>query len=834
MTPADFIRATLITAPLLLAACGDGNGGVTLRGTITAAPSSAIDSDTNDSTSRQINNDTISTAQPLRNPVTVGGFVATRDNFNGCSGNVAGTDNSDIFRVELFADQVIQLTVADLGNADLDLYLANTDGEIIGSSVAANSNESVQIPEDGDYLVEVCAFSGASNYVMGVGQGRDGFATNSYNSQQEIITGEAVMVWEPGIDGSAILASHMPDVLPLGNGSDFSRLSLNAVPTKATSTRKFVSTEQAERHATLIQLKALNNLPGAMCAEPNFKRQALAIPNDPGYEFQWHYPLIELPSAWDTTTGDASVITAVIDTGVLLNHPDLQGQFDLNDTDGFDFIADPQVAADGNGRDGNANDPGDQSPGGSSFHGTHVAGTIAAAGNNNLGVAGVAYGSKIMPLRVLGVGGGSSFDTLQAVLYAAGLDNASGSTPPRRADVINLSLGGGGFSQAEQNAFTAARNAGVIIIAAAGNENTSQRSYPAAYSGVVSVAAVDQLRRRAPYSNFGSTIDVAAPGGDASRDRDGDGYGDGVLSTGGNDSSGSVRAVYPFEQGTSMAAPHVAGVAALMKSVHPALTPANFDALLANGDITDDIGLAGRDDDFGHGLINARKAVAAAINLAGGAPTPTTATLVASPGSLGFDSTQTELFLELQNSGDGALTVQNVSDNEDWLTITANDTDVSNGLGEYRVAVNRSGLADGSYQATITVTSSSNTLNIPVLLQVGAQVSDVGVQYVLLVNTRSNSIIEQQRIEVQNGQYPFTFTNIPDGEYEILSGTDSDEDNVICDAGEACGSFITLDQPVTITVTGENVSNINFVTGFEAQLNQAGASHAISKSGSQK
>jgi serine protease len=177
-----------------------------------------------------------------------------------------------------------------------------------------------------------------------------------------------------------------------------------------------------------------------------------------------------------------------------------------------------------------AEDPGDLAFGQrSSFHGTHVAGTIGAATNNGGGVAGVAWGVTLVPLRVLGLGGGTSYDVLQAVRYAAGLANDSGTSHP--VDVINLSLGGGGFSSTEQSVYTQARNAGVIVVAAAGNDDSSQLFYPASYAGVVSVSAVDLRLLKAPYSSFGAAVDVAAPGGDTSIDRNGDGYGDGVLST---------------------------------------------------------------------------------------------------------------------------------------------------------------------------------------------------------------------------------------------------------------------------------------------------------------
>lgn len=162
-----------------------------------------------------------------------------------------------------------------------------------------------------------------------------------------------------------------------------------------------------------------------------------------------------------------------------------------------------------------------------------------------------------MPVRVLGIGGGTSYDVLQGVRYAAGLSNDSGTVPSTAAHIINLSLGGAGFSSVAQDTYTEARNAGVIIIASAGNSDTSTPNYPAAYAGVVSVSAVDKSKEKAWYSNFGATIDVAAPGGDTSTVK-----ADGVYSTLADDTTGTRQADYVYYQGTSMAAPHMAGVVA--------------------------------------------------------------------------------------------------------------------------------------------------------------------------------------------------------------------------------------------------------------------------------
>ena len=292
-----------------------------------------------------------------------------------------------------------------------------------------------------------------------------------------------------------------------------------------------------------------------------------------GFQSQWHYPLINLPEAWDTTVGNADVLVAVIDTGILFNHPDLAGQL----VSGYDFVRNPDEALDGDGIDPDPSDPGSSSRGGSeSFHGTHVSGTVAARSDNFQGVAGSAFGARVMPLRALGAGGtGTSYDIGQAVRFAAGLPNDSGTVPDAPADIINLSLGGAPFDQSTQNLYNEVRAAGVIVVAAAGNNASSMPLYPASYNNVISVSAVDAQRRLAAYSNFGSAVDLSAPGGDRGVDLNGDGFPDGILSTSAEiQSDNTFNYVYSFLDGTSFAAPHVSGVLALMKSVNPDLTPA--------------------------------------------------------------------------------------------------------------------------------------------------------------------------------------------------------------------------------------------------------------------
>jgi len=257
--------------------------------------------------------------------------------------------------------------------------------------------------------------------------------------------------------------------------------------------------------------------------EPNYQYHTLEVPNDPEYRKQWNFRSINVEAAWDQTKGEGITI-AVIDTGVT-QVPDLKLTKFVS---GYDFVNDRENAADDNG------------------HGTHVAGVIAQSTNNGYGVAGIAHLAKIMPLKVLSAnGGGTVADIAEAIKFAA--DN--------NADVINLSLGGGGASRLLQEAIAYAYDKGVVIIAAAGNENLNAASYPARYPKVVGVAATDFEGVKAPYSNYGAGVDLTAPGGSETNK---------ILQNTIDPSTG--ESVFVGFQGTSLAAPHVAGVAALIKA----------------------------------------------------------------------------------------------------------------------------------------------------------------------------------------------------------------------------------------------------------------------------
>jgi serine protease len=323
------------------------------------------------------------------------------------------------------------------------------------------------------------------------------------------------------------------------------------------------------------------------------------------------------------------------------------------------------------------------------------------------------------------------------------------------------------------------------------------------------------------YSNFGPTIDLAAPGGDNSADINADGFPDGVLSTCGTDPTGAIEFVYCFFQGTSMAAPHMAGVVALMMAIYPALTPEELDILLSSGSITEDIGPAGRDDQFGRGLIDAFGALVAAQNLAGGGVLPLT--LIVNPAALNLGP-QSTATLRVEKTGGNAgdqLLVNAITADVPWLDIAEENVDADK-LGTYTVIVDRNQLVPGIYTATITVDADSPTVNdieVPVSMQVVTPIvgGNAGFHYVLLVDAETFEIKARDNVPFSPGGYAYSFNKVPAGTYQIFAGTDSNNDFFLGDPGEAFGAYLTLDQPVSITIS-DDLGGLDFTSNFDVSF----------------
>lgn len=325
--------------------------------------------------------------------------------------------------------------------------------------------------------------------------------------------------------------------------------------------------------------------PNVEYAVPNYVMYATMLPNDPLYVYQWNFKPpngINVTDAWDISTG-TGVIVAVIDTGVASNAPDLS---ETNFVQGYDFINYDNDPADDNG------------------HGTHVAGTIAQSTNNGIGVAGVAYGCTIMPVKVLDASGSGTLSQLVDGIYYA-----SGKNSQYKADVISMSLGFPTSVTAKKlrpllSALDYAYSQGIVIVAAAGNDGTSTVCYPAAYEKCIAVGATRYDGTRPYYSNYGSALDIMAPGGDMSVDQNNDYKPDGILQNTLAYSPGTFD--YYLYQGTSMATPHVSGVAALLIA-NGVKGPENVRQAMQS--TAKDMGATGWDSGYGWGIVDAYKAL---------------------------------------------------------------------------------------------------------------------------------------------------------------------------------------------------------------------------------
>jgi subtilisin family serine protease len=363
---------------------------------------------------------------------------------------------------------------------------------------------------------------------------------------------------------------------------------------------------------------------------------ASVTPNDPDFGAQWHLAKISAPAAWGVTTGAASIVVAVIDSGVDGTHPDLGAKL----LPGWNFVGNNSNTSDVLG------------------HGTAVAGTVAAATNNGIGVAGVSWNTMILPLVVVDSTDYASYSNMAAAIqYAA----------DRGAQVINLSLGGSSPSATLQNAVNYAWSKGATIFASAMNNSNSIPEYPAACSNVVSVSATDTNDTLASFSNYGSWITLSAPGNN-------------ILTT---DSGGG----YGYWYGTSFASPIAAGVAALALAVNPSMSNSTLVNLLEQN--SDDLGPAGYDTSFGWGRVNAYKAVTAAQNLL--AP----ATISISPTGVTLGQSQTQQFTPAITNGSNL--------NVTW-SLSAAVGSISNGL----------------YTAPATIAASQN-VTVTALLSTGAR-----------------------------------------------------------------------------------------------------------------
>ncbi|WP_018606519.1 S8 family serine peptidase [Uliginosibacterium gangwonense] len=816
----------LLTLLLALAACSGGGGSAgggggsgtpryTISGTVILPDTAAVDSDTNDPAQvGWAGNDTNATAQSLNTPVQLVGYLNQPG--KGAAGKTyAAGDLQDIFKVSLVAGQVIELSFAsNTTDNDIDLLLfdvSSASAVPVGVSSSSTSRECIAVTKDGSYYVMPWIVKGAAVYSLHISAANDGTScANGMSNTALFVPGELVAQERvKSVAQSGSLATpamqataHIPKLLSVPNGA--TQLSLAGHATPVSVDQRDVEIQQVV--GTLRYAKELMASGNYAYVEPNFRTERFSsyAPNDPKYSYQlWNYGQINVPDAMDRIkafgiTGQRPII-AVIDNGVFSEHPDLQDQIvspytftALTTAPGAD---DPRTANECNS--GVALD--------SCGHGTFVAGVAAAIANNGVYGTGVAPMALLMPIRE----DDSEYNQIQAIRYAAGLSNSSGTLPDRKADVINISWGSGAACSAGfADAIAAARAQNVVVVAAAGNTKAGKQTppivaSPASCPGVISVGATNASTTRTLYSAFGPALTLTAPGGDASS------Y---IYSTASAFSSRTTpadKADFYYNYGTSFSAPHVAGVIALMRYVSPGITTEQIDTLIATGRLTDDLGVAGRDDEYGQGLINARKSVDEAYALATGGSIP--GAVVPLPASISFGSVLSSTTLKVKLTASGSETVSSIVASSPAITITATaSVDAATKLGDYTISVNRLLLPLGYSYPTLTVTTSTRTFTVPLSvtkLSVSTSPSaTLGTVWVRATNLETTTTY-MQRLDVSGGRYSWNLSGMRGGTYVLNASTDLNNDGMFCNAGEACGDYPGNGQTFQI---GSNLTGLDF------------------------
>ena len=782
----------MLACGLLLSACGSGSSGgddlpplaqnVTLAGDLFVDDFSEQDADIQVAglaTIASLNN-TLSSAQRLNNPTSLGGYISARSG-NYRNGEVYSRDLSDFYSLPMLKGQSLFVTLQSAENiisSQLDVFVrvfraSNTDLPVFENNVAKPKKLEFVAERDDEYFVQLYA----------------------------------------GPFGSAPVLYQLKTSTTLASGSALAKGSYAELASDRIAYVNYqgeLARTKSRSYEDLAKLSALREAhqrqqKNGDKAEPDYRAsmtssRVVDVTNDAYGALQWNVDLINAPEAWSASTG-SGVRVAVIDTGVTSSHEDFFGNVLFNE--GYDFVSSP-LNGDGDGRDADSSEPF-----GGTSHGTHISGLIAANANNAIGIAGIAYDAAIIPIRVLDKeGSGSAFDIADGIRYAAGLRTTDGLFLSPRADVINLSLGLNEDSFVIADAIRDAVAAGVIVIAAAGNEESDAAFYPAYYPEVFGVGSVNHEGFRSLFSNFGQNVSLMAPGGTDTSSIYADDIDDDILGPVGTSN-------YAFFVGTSFAAPHVTAVVALMKQLNPELDAVSFASLLNRGMLTD---VRESGAFYGRGVINAEKAVAA---LGGELANK----LDAFPESLSFTQDDERLVLTLSNLGSGSVLVDSVSFNVPWLSLSGEDTD-SFGLGRYAITIDSSSVSELAESAQVRVRYSVNggsqqIMTLPVYKASESLSSELTGVYVYLVRKESATsfsssyeISQSVFIDRIIGSASFRFEDVPSGNYYLEASTDNDGDRRLFDPGEALGAYRLSNDEAYLSLTSDR-ERVRFSMKFQ-------------------
>ena len=791
-----------------------------ISGVINSLPYSAIDGDVPNPDTPVVANDLEPLSiQNLANPSQVLGYVKYIE-------TDTENDEYDIYSVDLVGSQYASLEITgwdeeDPESIDLDLFILTEDGEIYQSSTGTDYYETVTLPSEGTFYIAVQAYKGSSKYVLTVGTVFQGFQLSKYGSEVAIDKNKVLVSLknkQADIASTDFLfdrelltqkeKSKLKDSLIVKEINErlyLSELAIYKYKNRFYRNNFKITDEQIEDILFRKYINTLNLENEDLVIEPSPKLSRLgAFQSDKFWYYQWDHHAINLEAGLNALgSKEFNGVVAVIDDGSPPRNSQAWSAIDFID-EGYDFA----------GNDNDTTTPLTYTDGISDgYHGTHVASTIAAK-NDSKDLNGM--GLKVLPLKVFGGPNSGGFDIiLEALKYAAGESNSSGksySSSQFPVKAINLSLGACGTSTAFCNEITnfIART-GIPVIASAGNcecNGIASQAYcpvgntPAMCEGVISVAASDAINERAYYSSTDETVRITAPGGDMTVDLNADGYADGVM--GWHD-----EGIKPLH-GTSMAAPHVSGAVALMRNTNPDLTPADIDNMILEGKVSDDIGLPGKDDETGYGLLNVIKAVEGADLYQSSGPNLIT-TVNVTPKILPYAFTNDSLSVTITKVGDEDLSIEGVYADtvEGWLYSGPENF----GYGTYTFIVDRDEYPEGSYQNSLYFGMSDGSYEfINASFSVGSPRDNpnLGIAYALLIDNDSEEVLQSIEVDITSGSGSYEFVQV-DGtkNLRIVIGSDIDNDNTICGWGEFC-DFMPNEPGVDSFKLEENLANVNF------------------------
>jgi|GEM_PF-663575 serine protease len=829
----------LLVLGLSLTACGgDGDGFMdnqpgTLSGTIEISSGTRVDRDTAlDLEVGGLDSSRDGPIEGVQNPdapfpgnVIAGGYVSAYSGSYDAELDYP-KDELDTLRLQLSEGQRVSVNFfpalvdlsgeSETGDAPkTKLTLTPVGGEVNGVSSAEDRelNKSVQAPQNGEHdLVIKATDGGPARYVLrstSLSENETlGQAFADFEPGEAIITTETVAsdgAIRAQANGSVELADQVASQKELG-GNQFQV----TMPIEREAILPAGASNSRRKTETLAWIRELNDTSGVASAVPNHRVRAIQStincatePDHPECQDEfglqaWHYNLINMTGesgAWSKATG-ANTRIAVLDTGVAWIdgdwHPDLAPNINCGEPGGCFDAVDGSLPIDESGS-----------------HGTHVSGLAAAAATDNGDVTGVAHDSRLIPVRVLGGDEGTVSDVIEGVRWVINNGNP-------HADVINLSLGSQTQNPGLSDILAEATAAGILVVAASGNAGDDRQFFPAAFPSVIAVGAVDCEGNRSSFSNFGNWLDLVAPGGGNARDCDSNG-----------EANDSVFSSFPSGdppvgglEGTSMAAPHVAGVLGLMREVNPGVEMPLIRALLREGRLTQDNDAGTFDQELGRGIIDANASVTE--DLTG------FAALAPSLERLRLDDDRKTVDLSLGAVGNDSATFNDVTvtnGKQPWLVVEPAD-----GERNFRVSLDTEEMDEGQFfRSTLNVSyrvdnGETRKYQVPVTATLEANKSDrnAGAHFVQLVPVdaaNDGSISEntvQTLVEARNGEYRFRFdtSEMEPGEYLLIAGSDLDNDGAFCGPGEACAEFPVTGQPQPIEITRTMSRTVELETAF--------------------